>query len=92
MDQLTIRKARNSDFEPVYQFVCALEEQVFDKVKQEKIFKENIENPNNIYLIATLGQESVGFLSCHAQNLMHHGGLVGEIQEMYVVPEHRSLE
>lgn len=91
MDQLTIRKVKNSDFEPIYQFVCALEEQVFDKSKQAKILRENIENPNNIYLIATVGEDAAGFLSCHAQNLLHHGGLVGEIQEMYIVPEHRSL-
>jgi PhnO protein len=32
----------------------------------------------------------VGFLSCHVQQLLHHAGPVGEIQEMYVLPDWRS--
>ena len=32
----------------------------------------------------------VGYISCHGQILLHHCGLVYEIQEMYVLPEYRS--
>ena len=91
MDQLTIRKVEDYDFESVYRFVGELENEVFDKAKQRRIFMENIENPVYFYLIATLHDEPVGFLSCHAQYLLHHNGLIGEIQEMYIQPEHRSL-
>lgn len=91
MDQLTIRKVEPSDFENIYQFVNELEEEIFDKVQQRLIFMENIENPNYFYLIANLGDKPVGFLSCHAQYLLHHSGLIGEIHEMYIEPEHRSL-
>lgn len=91
MDQLTIRTVEPNDFESVYRFVGELEQEVFDKAGQKRIFLENIENPNYFYLIATLEGHPVGFLSCHAQYLLHHNGLVGEIQEMYVDPEHRSL-
>lgn len=91
MDQLTIRKVEDYDFESVYRFVCELENEVFDKAQQRRIFMENIENPVYFYLIATLYDKPVGFLSCHAQYLLHHNGLIGEIQEMYIEPEHRSL-
>ena len=51
---------------------------------------ENLESPALLYLIAELSGTKVGFLSCYCQQLLHHGGLVGEIQEMYVIPEFRS--
>jgi PhnO protein len=91
MDQLTIRKVEPQDFENIYHFVNELEEEVFDKIRQRQIFMENIENPNYFYLIATLGDKAVGFLTCHAQHLLHHSGLIGEIHEMYIEPQHRSL-
>lgn len=35
---------------------------------------------------------SVGYLSCHSQFLLHHGGQkIAEIQEMYVNPESRKM-
>ena len=42
-----------------------------------------------MYLIAW-AKKPVAYLSCHMQALLHHGGEVAEIQEMYVVPEQRG--
>jgi len=84
MEAIQIRPATIDDFEYVYEFVNLLEDEKFDRQKQWEIYLENAGNPNNIYLIAWAHSLAVGYLSCHIQNLMHHAGLVGEIQEMYV--------
>ena len=84
MEAIQIRPATIDDFEYVYAFINLLEDEKFDRQRQWEIYLENAGNPNNIYLIAWAHSLAVGFLSCHVQNLLHHGGLVGEIQEMYV--------
>ena len=90
MEAIHVRPATQEDFEYVYEFINLLEDEVFDKQRQWEIYLENAGNPNNIYLIAWAHNLAVGFLSCHIQYLLHHGGLVGEIQEMYVNENGRS--
>lgn len=85
-----VRFVKEVDFDAVYHFINALEDCVFPKELQHAIFLENLSNSKNIFLLAEINQIPVGFLSCHVQNLIHHGGLVGEIQEMFVLEECRS--
>jgi PhnO protein len=54
------------------------------------IFNENISNPKNLYLIAENKNEGLGFISFHTQNLLHHCGLVGEIQEFFIHQKYRG--
>ena len=63
---------------------------MFDKNRQQILFEKNIQIKENIYLVAEFNNKAVGFISCHVQNLLHHSGPVGEIQEMFVEFEHRS--
>ena len=42
------------------------------------------------YLVAEWAGVVVGFISCHVQHLLHHTGKVGEIQELYVLPDYRN--
>lgn len=42
------------------------------------------------YLVADMAGTVVGFVSCHVQYLLHHCGKVGEIQELFVRPDHRN--
>ncbi|WP_306400455.1 GNAT family N-acetyltransferase [Phocoenobacter skyensis] len=91
-NQIHIRKAGKTDFDSIYQFVNELEETVFELENQKKTFEQNIKNENYIYLIAELNRKSIGFISCHSQNLLHHAGQkIAEIQEMYVIPEKRKI-
>lgn len=87
---VVIRPVTVGDFDKIYGFVCALQNKVFDKVIMQQLFVQNINNENNIYLIAESGAEAVGYASCHIQLLLHHAARVAEIQEMYVMPEYRS--
>jgi len=67
-----------------------LENEVFDFEVFKEIFNTNISNPSNVYLIAEDENESLGFISFHTQNLLHHCGLVGEIQEFFIDKNHRG--
>ena len=79
-----IRKIENSDSTFVYQSLCELENETLDLQTFQEIFVENITNPNYCYLIAENEEEKLGFISFHTQKLLHHSGIVGEIQEFYV--------
>ncbi|MCB0489296.1 MAG: GNAT family N-acetyltransferase [Cyclobacteriaceae bacterium] len=87
---VAIRSVNAGDFEKIYEFVCALQDKLFDKAIMQRVFNENINSENNIYLIAEVGAIAVGYASCHIQSLLHHAARVAEIQEMYVMPEYRS--
>ena len=83
-----IRKVNNQDLNFVYKSICELENEELDFRIFEEIFNENISNPNNLYLIAENESEALGFVTFHTQNLLHHCGLVGEIQEFFIDKNH----
>jgi PhnO protein len=87
---LQIRKIKTQDLDFIYKSICELENEVLDFKVFKEIFNENISNPNNFYLIAENEKESVGFISFHTQNLLHHCGLVGEIQEFFIHQNYRG--
>lgn len=79
-----------ADFKAVYKFVCELQNKSFDQPLMQALYDENIANPEHIYLVATMSDNPIGYTSCHIQNLLHHGGKVAEIQEMFVASAYRS--
>jgi len=87
---IEIRKVENRDLDFVYKAICELENEILDFEVFETIFNENISNPKNLYLIAENENEGLGFISFHTQNLLHHCGLVGEIQEFFIHQNHRG--
>ena len=88
---MQIRFAQPQDVETIYQFVCELEATTFNFLLFEKLFIKNISIPNYFYLVAEIDKTLVGYLSCHSQFLLHHCGLVGEIQELFIRSSHRNL-
>lgn len=88
-NHITIRRARLQDLDTVFAFITALEKEAFGKRNFNLLYRKNIRNKDNVYLIAWRN-EPVGYLSCHIQGLLHHGANVAEIQEMYVVPQQRG--
>jgi (aminoalkyl)phosphonate N-acetyltransferase len=87
---MIIRKATIKDIEIIFDFVCQLEEQMFDFRSFENIFTRNINNPDCHYWLAIDNDLAVGYGSCHGQWLLHHCGKVGEIQEMFVAKGYRD--
>ena len=90
MLHINIRKVEKQDLDFVYKAICELENEVLDFEVFERIFNENISNSKNLYLIAENEMEGLGFISFHTQNLLHHCGLVGEIQEFFIHQKHRG--
>lgn len=90
--KIKIRKIENQDLNFVYKAICELENEVLDFKIFEEIFNENISNPKNLYLIAENENEGLGFISFHTQNLLHHCGLVGEIQEFFIHQKYRGQD
>lgn len=90
MLKIQIRKVEKQDLDFVYKAICELESEVLDFEVFEMIFNENISNQKNLYLIAENGNEGLGFVSFHTQNLLHHCGLVGEIQEFFIHKKYRG--
>ena len=90
MLHINIRKVEKQDLDFVYKAICELENEVLDFEVFERIFNENISNSKNLYLIAENEMEGLGFISFHAQNLLHHCGLVGEIQEFFIHQKQRG--
>lgn len=91
-DKAIVRLAKLADIKAIYKFVCELEDCHLDEKTFEKAYYLNLFDVDNIYLVAELVSEVIGYLSCHSQLLLHHGGRsVGEIQEMYVDSERRNL-
>ncbi|MBF4517307.1 GNAT family N-acetyltransferase [Flavobacterium sp. ANB] len=88
--KIKIRKIQIQDLDFVYKAICELENEVLDFEIFETIFNENISNPKNLYLIAENENEALGFISFHTQNLLHHCGLVGEIQEFFIHQKYRG--
>ena len=86
-----IRQALEKDLHTVYRFICLLEETDFDYAAFEGIYKENLHSKNCLYLVAeTLAEGAIAFISAHIQNLLHHGGKVAEIQELFVDETYRG--
>jgi PhnO protein len=89
-DTIQIRNAEPRDFDFVYHIICELKSEALNKETFKKIFLENSAKPHYLYLIAEANAKPIGFLSFHTQNLLHHCGSVGEIQEFYVIENHRG--
>ncbi|WP_202700582.1 GNAT family N-acetyltransferase [Flavobacterium sp. UGB4466] len=87
---IKIRKVEKQDLDFVYQAIKELENEILDFEVFSQIFDENISNKKNLYLIAENETEGLGFISFHTQNLLHHCGLVGEIQEFFIHQKHRG--
>jgi (aminoalkyl)phosphonate N-acetyltransferase len=84
MENLSIRKANICNFEGVYDLMVELSEHEFEKFQLRNIFLNNLNSDDVFYLVAILDGRIAGFLSLHFQQLLHHNGKVGEIQELIV--------
>jgi PhnO protein len=88
--KVEIRKVEKEDLDFVYNAICELENEILDFAVFKEIFDENISNPNIIYFLAEKDKEGLGFISFHTQKLLHHCGLVGEIQEFFINEDYRN--
>ncbi|MEY2940358.1 MAG: Protein PhnO [Bacteroidota bacterium] len=90
-ENYTIRKAVVSDAATVKCLLEELENREFDQAVFDQIFMEYLTSSRTLVQVAVLQElEIVGFISCTGQSLLHHEGLVFEIQEMIVTAAHQG--
>lgn len=86
-----IRAALPGDLEIIYDFICQLEDTIFDFPDFAERFKTNLLNNEVVYLVsADKNGIPMGFIGCRGTSVLHHEGLVFEIQEMYVAKNWRN--
>jgi len=84
-EKYTIRAADASDSPGVKLLLEELEGRTFDQDIFTRIYAEYLEAPLTLIFVATQEEgEIIGFISCKGQSLLHHEGLVFEIQELVV--------
>ena len=88
--EVLIREAIPQDFPVIYNFINELEDEAFDEEKQRSFFEVNIQQKHYCYRVAVHKGAIVGYISCHTQILLHHGGRIGEIQELFVAADKRG--
>ena len=90
-ENYTIRKAVKSDAAAVKCLLEELENREFDQACFDRIYAEYLHVPLTLMQVAVHGEdEIVGFISCKGQSLLHHEGLVFEVQEMVVTSAHQG--
>ena len=89
--EISIRLARNYDARKIFNFLCELEEQLFDQQEFEVNYRLCLADNNNLYLVAVDKENiAIGYISCHGKIILHHGGMVYEIQELFVEKSYRN--
>lgn len=87
-----VREVTAADEELLYRFNSELSGRPLSREGFARAFSLNVVGrPDNRYLVAEVGGLAVGMGSCHVQWLLHHASPIAEIQELYVLPEYRSL-
>ena len=90
MTSFSIRPATLNDLPAIYEFITGLTGQQFDKDRFAACFEQCITAADNCYMVAEADDKVAGYISCHGQVILHHCGMVYEIQEMYVDEAYRS--
>ncbi|HLX93156.1 MAG TPA: GNAT family N-acetyltransferase [Puia sp.] len=86
-----IRPAKNHDARRIYEFLCEKEEFLLDFRVFEIHYRDCIGNNDNIYLVAVDERnEAIGFISCHGALVLHQGGMVYTIQELFILGRFRK--
>ena len=88
---IKIRPAKNHDARKIYEFLCEKEEFLFDFREFEVNYRVCIANGDNIYLVAVDEKnDACGFISCHGATVLHEGGFVYEIKELFIEKKYRK--
>lgn len=90
-ENYTVRQAVESDVAAVKGLLEELENRAFDQAVFDRIYAEYLHTPLTLMQVVVHGEDGiVGFISCKGQSLLHHEGLVFEIQELIVTAAHQG--
>ncbi|KYC46786.1 MAG: aminoalkylphosphonic acid N-acetyltransferase [Candidatus Methanofastidiosum methylothiophilum] len=89
-DGINFRLATENDIEYIYSMICELEDVIFDYEIFSSNYFINIRSKIIKYYILQFNEMNCGFLSLYFNRLLHHNGVVIEIQELIVSKEFRG--
>jgi (aminoalkyl)phosphonate N-acetyltransferase len=82
---IKIRAAKNHDAKKIYQLFCEKEDCLFDIAAFEINYRFCVGDFRNIYMVAVdKGNMVIGFISCHGQTVLHYGGIIYAIRELFI--------
>lgn len=87
---IQVRKTKDQDAEAVYDLICDLENIRYPKDKFIELFIKNNKDKYIGYFVVQIAEVVVGFGSMYINELLHHCGIVGEIQELIISQEYRK--
>ncbi|MDN4164348.1 GNAT family N-acetyltransferase [Cytophagales bacterium LB-30] len=85
-----MRTATEADWPTVQQLIEVAEGKTFSAEVFEKRFAFNIKSIDTHYWLITHQEEVIGFVSLHVQHVLHMQELVGCIEELFILPQHRG--
>ncbi|MHA8054216.1 GNAT family N-acetyltransferase [Aquirufa sp. OSTEICH-129A] len=89
--EFLIRRGTLEDAREILSLLEELENRQFNPIVFQQILEGYLINSNIILLVIENSTKSVlGFLSAIGQNLLHHGGMVYEIQELIVTASYQG--
>ena len=86
-----IEYAKLEDKEEIYNLICILENKKIKKEHFDCVFENFLKDKDIIYLVYR-DKKIEGFLSFKINHYLHHDRDTGEIVELVVLPEKRSLK
>lgn len=90
-EEYTIRPAVETDATVIKGLLEELEGRAFNQDIFSQIYSEYLKSPLTLVYVAVLNEtDMIGFISCKGQSLLHHEGLVFEIQELIVTSAHQG--
>ncbi|ALB64095.1 PhnO protein [Cronobacter condimenti 1330] len=90
MPDCEIRPATIDDEAHVYALLCELKQATFDRDAFREGFRRILARPDTHLLLACEQGDTLGMISLHLQYHLHHLRLIGEIQELVVMPRTRG--
>lgn len=87
-----IEKAKQEDLEAIYSLICELEQEEINREHFCRTYNDALKNNDVFFLIYRHDNKVIGFLSLYIHHYLHHHEATGEIVELVVLPEYRSLK
>ncbi len=89
---ITIVKPAVRDFSEIFLLLKQLwPDKKFDRERTKKIFSDGLNDTNRTFLIAKKGEKTVGFVSLSIRGSLYDDGLLGNIDELVVDENYRSM-
>lgn len=88
---VNIRKVSETDENAIRNLLDELENRISDPIVFKHIFQHYLIRENALFFVAENDQkEVIGFITCLGQLILHHEGMVYEIQELIVTSRYQG--